>query len=56
MSQYSLAPDLASRYGHTFLADLEPYTSYYLALAAISDYGAGPLSEEIRVQTLQDGN
>ena len=35
--------------------DLEPFTSYSLNLAAISEYGTGPHSEEVVVKTFEDG-
>ena len=38
-----------------YLPDLDPYSSYTIALAATSDYGTGPLSEEIKVKTFEDG-
>ena len=37
------------------LSDLEPYTSYSVSLAATSDYGTGPFTEEIKVQTYEGG-
>ena len=36
-------------------SDLEPYTSYSVSLAAISDHGTGPFTEEIKVQTYEGG-
>ena len=37
------------------IADLDPNTKYYVSLAALSEYGTGPFSEEVQVQTLEDG-
>lgn len=36
------------------IEDLDPNTKYYVSLAALSEYGTGPFSEEVQVQTLED--
>ena len=34
---------------------LEPYTYYTIAVAATSDFGVGIYSEDISIQTMEDG-
>lgn len=37
------------------ILDLDPFTRYSVKLAAVSEYGVGPFSEEIQVLTFEDG-
>lgn len=37
------------------ILDLDPFTRYSVMLAAVSEYGVGPFSEEIQVLTFEDG-
>lgn len=41
--------------GEMMLGDLEKYTTYAVVVQAYNEVGAGPLSEPVSAQTLEDG-